>query len=728
MLRQQLGDLLGLAQGTHERDHDLDVGQAHFIAHALERLAFHGERLGKVLAHVARSTAEAQHRVFFFRLVAAAADQLAVFVALEVGHAHDHRLGPEGRADGGHAFGNLVHVEGTRRRMATGHGLDRLLQVGIDIRVVDDGLGVHADVVVDDELEAGQTHAAVGQLAEVEGQLGVAHVHHDLGGDLGHGAAFHFGHFHFQQAVVDVAGVAFGAAHGHQGTVLERFGGVMAAHHGRDAQLTRDDGGVAGTAATVGHDGAGALHHRFPVGVGHVGHQHVAGLHGIHFAGIVHQTHRAGTDLLANGTAFGQHGALALELVAVFDLAFALALHRLGTGLQDVELAVGAVLAPLDVHRAAIVLLDHQCVASQLLDFGVGQGIAVAQFGRHVFGAHQLAAGSLLFGRGKHHLDQLAAQVATDQCLVAGLQHGLVHVELVGVDGTLHHGFTQAVAGGDEHDITEAGLGIHGEHHAGSAQVGAHHALHAGRQSHFGVGKALVHAVADGTVVVQAGEHFLDLVQHGLDAHHVQEGFLLAGEGGVRQIFCGGGRTHGEAGLVIAAAQGGEGVADALFQIGRERLVLDHGTDFGAGDSQGVDVIGVQCIKLGIDARIQAVVLEELAERVGRGGKTRGDANALGQLGDHLAQAGILAADGVDVLHAEFLERNDQVGRIEKCRHCMLQKLNRCGAACLLVLVVLAAPKAGGPDARLFLDCSYCSGLDRRCGSNGRDAPRLIAG
>ena len=57
--------------------------------------------------------------------------------------------------------------------MATGHGLHGLLEVGIHGGIVQDGLGVHADVVVDDELQAGQAHALVGQLGEVEGQLGL---------------------------------------------------------------------------------------------------------------------------------------------------------------------------------------------------------------------------------------------------------------------------------------------------------------------------------------------------------------------------------------------------------------------------------------------------------------------------------------------------------------------------------------------------------------------------
>ena len=53
----------------------------------------------------------------------------------------------------------------------------------------------------------------VGQLAKVKSQLRVADVHGDLGFDLGHGAALHFGDFGFQQAVVDIASVALSAAH-----------------------------------------------------------------------------------------------------------------------------------------------------------------------------------------------------------------------------------------------------------------------------------------------------------------------------------------------------------------------------------------------------------------------------------------------------------------------------------------------------------------------------------
>jgi hypothetical protein len=57
--------------------------------------------------------------------------------------------------------------------------------------------------------------------------------------------------------------------------------------------------------------------------------------------------------------------------------------------------------------------------------------------------------------------------------------------------------------------------------------------------------EAVVHAVGDGAVVVQRGEHFLDLVHDVVGTGDVEEGFLLAGEGGIRQILGGADEAHG---------------------------------------------------------------------------------------------------------------------------------------------------------------------------------------
>src|SRR5690606_37015267 len=160
------------------------------------------------------------------------------------------------------------------------------------------------------------------------------------------------------------------------------------------------------------------------------------------------------------------------------------------------------------------------------------------------------------------HLDRLAAQVAAQNRRATGLQGRLVHVKLVRVDRTLHHGFAQTVGAGDEYHVTEAGLGIQGEEHAGGAGFRAHHALHAGGQGDQLVVEALVHAVGDGAVVEERGEDFLGRADHVVHATDVEEGFLLTGKGGIRQVFGGGGGTHGHGHVVVTGAHFGECLAN----------------------------------------------------------------------------------------------------------------------------------------------------------------------
>lgn len=128
-----------------------------------------------------------------------------------------------------------------------------------------------------------------------------------------------------------------------------------------------------------------------------------------------------------------------------------------------------------------------------------------------------------------------------------------------------------------------------------------------------------------------------DLVQHVVDADHVQEGFLLAGEGSVGQVFGRGGRAHGERALAVGVELG-EGVADLLFEVGRERLVHDPLADLRAGVGQLADVFGVQRAQAISDALVQAGGLEEVAEGFrGRGEAARHADTRARQLADHFA-------------------------------------------------------------------------------------------
>ena len=181
-----------------------------------------------------------------------------------------------------------------------------------------------------------------------------------------------------------------------------------------------------------------------------------------------------------------------------------------------------------------------------------------------------------------------------------------------------------------------------------------------------------MHAVADGAVVVQRGKHLFHLVQHVFDADDVQESFLLTGKRRVGQVFGGGRGAHREAGLVIARAQRGKTLAHGLFKIRREGLGFDQRTNLCARFGQRPHVFGVERVEHGVDLVVQPVVGQKHAKRMRRGGKAGRHAHAFGpggELRNHLAEAGVLAANGLDIAHAQVFKRHDQGGRIKEGGH-----------------------------------------------------------
>ena len=182
------------------------------------------------------------------------------------------------------ALGHPLHEELARARVGRDQLLDLAAQPVVErtlrtVRValeVEQGLGVDADLPVDDELEAGQPDPPVRQLGERERLVGRPDVHHDLDRDVRHLGQLGPLDGEVEDAVVDEAGVALGARDGDLAAVGQLLGGRAGADHRGDAELAGDDRGVAGAAAAVGDDRRGPLHDRLPVGVGHVGDQHLA--------------------------------------------------------------------------------------------------------------------------------------------------------------------------------------------------------------------------------------------------------------------------------------------------------------------------------------------------------------------------------------------------------------------------------------------------------------------
>src|SRR5699024_11036549 len=78
----------------------------------------------EVLGQVTRCTAPADHRVFLVGLVQFAANQVGVFVRLEIGQPQNDRLGVECRRNSRDAFGEAVDIEAYRAVVAADVGVD----------------------------------------------------------------------------------------------------------------------------------------------------------------------------------------------------------------------------------------------------------------------------------------------------------------------------------------------------------------------------------------------------------------------------------------------------------------------------------------------------------------------------------------------------------------------------------------------------------------------------
>ena len=232
---------------------------------------------------------------------------------------------------------------------------------------------------------------------------------------------------------------------------------------------------MTGASAAIGHDGRGALHHRLPIGIGHIGNEHVPGAHSGHFLHVADDARGSRADALTDRTAARHHASLLTLQCISLNRAPGAALYRLRTRLQDVDLARLAILAPLDIHRTAVVLLDGECLSCKLEHILIRDGeLASIRFG-DVDGYGALAAA----GFAVDHLDGLATHRASDDRVSIRTHRGFVHVELIRIHGALHDRFAQSIRGGDEHDVAEAGIGVEREHHAACAQIRTHHELDA---------------------------------------------------------------------------------------------------------------------------------------------------------------------------------------------------------------------------------------------------------
>ena len=148
---------------------------------------------------------------------------------------------------------------------------------------------------------------------------------------------------------------------------------------------------------------------------------------------------------------------------------------------------------------------------------------------------------------------RLAAELLLDDRRWRRLgEQRLEHLVLVGIDAALHDVLAEAPGRVDQDDPGEAGLGVDREHHAGAAEVGAHHLLHADRQRDLQMIEALGLAVADRAVGEQRGEAAPAGVEQRRFAAHVRKVSCWPAKLASGRVLGRRARAHGDVGRALA--------------------------------------------------------------------------------------------------------------------------------------------------------------------------------
>ena len=297
-------------------------------------------------------------------------------------------------------------------------------------------------------------------------------------------------------------------------------------------------------------------------------------------------------------------------------------------------------------------LLDGEGEARELLHVPVVEAELAACAARSLLHAHPVL--------GEHHSIRLGAESSSQDGGTSRAQCGLEGAELIRVDVSLNQRLTEPPGRVHEHDVGKARFGIQTKHHPARSEVGAHHALHARGKGHFGMLEAVVYAVRDGAVGVERREYPRERGEDLLGPAHVQQGFLLAGEGRLGQVLRRRGGAHRDAALDFAVGEFGIGPHDRVRQIGPQFRLLDPPPNPSPARRERVQVLDVEMGEFTGNALVEPVTGNELPECGSGGGETaRHPHPRRAEFSVHLPEGGVLPSDLLHIIDAERIEADD---------------------------------------------------------------------
>ena len=155
----------------------------------------------------------------------------------------------------------------------------------------------------------------------------------------------------------------------------------------------------------------------------------------------------------------------------------------------------------------------------------------------------------------------------------------------------------------------------------------------------------------------------MDALEQCVATAHIEECFLLAGERRIGQIFGSRRRAHCDSD-VASAAHLFECRRDLGFEPRRKRR-REYPVRESAHRLPPASRRRRHPVRESLEIRVpQALVLQKVSICLRRRGESARHADAhLREMADHFAERGVLAADRVDVMSAQFLERQDICGQ-----------------------------------------------------------------
>ena len=387
---------------------------------------------------------------------------------------------------------------------------------------------------------------------------------------------------------------------------------------------------MAGHAAAIGYDGFRLLHGRYPVRSGHFGYQDFAFLKLVNAGRIQNYVYAASHITRASRQAFYNYFAVSSHFFLLFRCAtiffIATAPYGFRTSLQDVNLVVALVNAPLHVHVAAIMSFNFLSAFSQFLDLSVGKLLLVLLVqGNDYFFA---IAGCLAY-----QLNILSVNIFLNDfasCFINSI--------VIRSYSALYYIFAQTPSAFDKNVLVVAGSNVNGEHNACS--LGEYHHLHGSGESYVQMVKALFFTIVHSAVGKAGRIALLNLCYDSSSAFNVQISILLTSEGSVRQVLSGsaGANSHEGIGLANLFAQLFISLCNQLLQVGRHFLVHDSLANFSAHLTQLSAIVDIQTCDQFFDFIIQAGVFKEISVSTGGGCKTVGHGNI--HMGGQFTQRG----------------------------------------------------------------------------------------